>query len=124
MEDRHGFQVLNTGASRPINASVDADLRHRARSVRASFLPTLALSVIGWIYVALTWDEPNRAPIAWIFGIVALSTLALSRLPMERIVASDRWREPFFVSWSVSVIALIATAVAPDGGTTSPSTPV
>ena len=122
MEDRHGFQVLNTGASRPINAGVDADLRHRARSVRASFLPTLALSVLGWIYLALTWDEPNRALIAWIFGIGALSTLALSRLPMERIVASDRWREPFFVSWSVSVIALIATVVAADGGIASPTT--
>ena len=33
-----------------------------------------------------------------------------------------RWREPFFVGWSVADIALIAIAVAADGGVASPLT--
>ena len=56
--------------------------------MRASFLPTYGLVVMGWLYVALTWDEPYRALIAAAFAAGALSTLALWWLPMERIVAS------------------------------------
>lgn len=100
---------------------MDAELRHRARSVRASFLPTYGLSLVGWLYVALTWDEPHRAFMAVLFGVGVVSAFALGRMPMERIVAS-RWREPFFVGWSVGVIALIAAIVAADGGVNSPAT--
>ncbi|MBE2317895.1 GGDEF domain-containing protein [Solirubrobacter sp. CPCC 204708] len=100
---------------------METDLRHRARSVRASFAPTYGLSLLGWVYAALTWNEPNRPLMATAFAVAALSTLALARLPMDRIVAG-RWREPFFVSWSVSIIALIAAIVAADGGITSPTT--
>src|SRR4051794_38370693 len=45
--------------------------------------------------------------------------IALDRLPLERIVRS-RWREPFFVGWSIADLALIAAVVAADGGVASP----
>jgi diguanylate cyclase (GGDEF)-like protein len=100
---------------------VEAELRYRAETVRASFLPTYGLCVAGLVYVALTLDESNRALIAAVFAVGVVSTFVLSRLPMGRIVAS-RYRELFFVGWSVADIALIAVAVAADGGVTSPVT--
>jgi diguanylate cyclase (GGDEF)-like protein len=96
-------------------------MRHRARSVRASFLPTYGLCVVGWLYVALTWEQPHRAFMAVLFGSGAVSAFALARMPMDRIVAS-RWREPFFVGWSVGIIVLIAAIVTADGGVNSPTT--
>lgn len=100
---------------------MDTELRHRARSVRASFLPTSGLCLAGWLYVALTWDQPHRALMALLFGSGAVSAFALARLPLDRIVAS-RWRESFFVGWSVGVIVLIAAIVTADGGVDSPTT--
>jgi diguanylate cyclase (GGDEF)-like protein len=100
---------------------VEAELRYRAETVRASFLPTYGLCVAGLLYVALTWDEPRRALLAAVFAVGIVSTFLLSRLPMDRIVAS-RYREVFFVGWSVADIALIAVAVAADGGVASPVT--
>ena len=40
-------------------------------------------------------------------------------IPHERVVRS-RWREPFFLLWSITQIALTAVVVAADGGSTSP----
>src|SRR6185503_6990444 len=40
-------------------------------------------------------------------------------LPRERIIRS-RFREPFFIIWTVATIAVIAAATALDGGTSSP----
>jgi len=100
---------------------VEAELRYRAETVRASFLPTYGLCVAGLAYVALTWNESHRSIIAAVFALGVISTFVLSRLPMDRIVAS-RYREIFFVGWSVADIALIATGVAADGGLSSPVT--
>jgi diguanylate cyclase (GGDEF)-like protein len=99
----------------------EAELRYRAETIGASMLPTHALCVFGWIYVALTWSEPHRAFLAALFAVGVASQLVLARLPLDRVVRT-RWREPFFVAWSVGDIALIAVAVAADGGVTSPLT--
>jgi diguanylate cyclase (GGDEF)-like protein len=42
-------------------------------------------------------------------------------LPHERIVRS-RWREPFFVAWSMANIVFITALAAASGGTSSPAT--
>jgi diguanylate cyclase (GGDEF)-like protein len=99
----------------------EAEIRYRAETVGASMLPTHALCGVGWVYVALTWDEPHRAFLAGLFAVTVVSMLALNRLPLVAIVRS-RWREPFFVGWSIGDLLLIAVAVAADGGVNSPLT--
>jgi diguanylate cyclase (GGDEF)-like protein len=76
---------------------------------------------VGWLYVALTWEQPHRPLMAVLFGSGAVSAFALARVPMDRIIMS-RWREPFLVGWTVGVIALIAAIVTADGGVNSPAT--
>ena len=64
-------------------------------------------------------NEPNRNLIASLFGVGAIVALLFVLIPHERVVRS-RWREPFFLLWSVTNIALTTVVVAADGGSTSP----
>jgi predicted signal transduction protein with EAL and GGDEF domain len=96
----------------------EVDLRYRAETVRASMVPTYGVVIAGLLYVTATWGEPHRALIAALFVTGAVSMWILGRLPMAKIVHS-RWRELFFVGWSIDLL-LIAVAVAADGGVTSP----
>ena len=99
--------------------TLDADVRHRAETVKAAMAPTYALCAAALVYVVLTWPEPNRTPLAVLFCLGATSMAVLDRLPLEAVVRS-RWCEHFFVGWSVGDLALISTAVALDGGVASP----
>jgi diguanylate cyclase (GGDEF)-like protein len=71
------------------------------------------------VYIALTWDRPNRLLLALLFGAGALGGAVVALLPQERIVRS-RWREAFFLSWSVLDVVLITIGTVADGGTSSP----
>src|SRR4051812_8589698 len=84
-------------------------------------LPTHGLCAAAWLYCWLTREQPHRLAIAAPVLAGALSMLVLARLPMDRIVR-PRWREVFFVGWSLGDLALIASIVALDGGVTSPLT--
>jgi len=95
------------------------ELRARAESIAAGVRLTLLICAAGWLYVAATWDRPDRHLIASLFGIGAVVALLFVLIPHERVVRS-RWREPFFLLWSATQIALTAVVVAADGGSTSP----
>jgi diguanylate cyclase (GGDEF)-like protein len=95
------------------------ELRARAESIGAGVRLTLAICAAGWLYVAATWEQSNRKLIASLFGVGAIVALLFVLIPHERIVRS-RWREPFFILWSVTNIALTAVVVAADRGSTSP----
>jgi diguanylate cyclase (GGDEF)-like protein len=71
------------------------------------------------IYLALTWQRPNRVAILLLFGVAVVAALIVSRLPRERIVRS-RLREVFFFGWSILDLTLIALTTLADGGTGSP----
>jgi diguanylate cyclase (GGDEF)-like protein len=71
------------------------------------------------LYVALTWRQPHRAALTLTFGCGAVVAALVSRLPRERIVRS-RYREAFFLTWSVLDLGLIMLAALADGGTGSP----
>jgi diguanylate cyclase (GGDEF)-like protein len=71
------------------------------------------------VYVALTWERPHRVLILGLFGAGLLGGLIVARLPRERIVRS-RFREAFFLGWSLLDLALIVAATWADGGTGSP----
>ena len=106
--------------SRRPQAGVDfSEVRARADSIGAGVRLTLVVCAAGWLYVAATWDRPDRQLIASLFGLGAIVALLFVLIPHERVVRS-RWREPFFLLWSVTQIALTTVVVAADGGATSP----
>jgi diguanylate cyclase (GGDEF)-like protein/putative nucleotidyltransferase with HDIG domain len=96
-----------------------SEIRYRIESIGAGVRLMLATCVAGWLYVAATWDQPDRQLIASLFGIGVAVALFFILIPHERIVNS-RWREPFFFLWSCANIALATAVVSADGGSTSP----
>ncbi|HEY0517107.1 MAG TPA: GGDEF domain-containing protein [Solirubrobacteraceae bacterium] len=71
------------------------------------------------LYIWLTWERPHRLALSLLYGAGLLGAIAVSRLPREQIVRS-RWREVFFMSWSLLDLGLIVAGIAADGGTQSP----
>jgi diguanylate cyclase (GGDEF)-like protein len=106
--------------SRRPQTGVDfSEVRARADSIGAGVRLTLVVCAAGWLYVAATWDRPDRQLIASLFGLGAIVALLFVLIPHERVVRS-RWREPFFLLWSVTQVALTTAVVAADGGAKSP----
>jgi diguanylate cyclase (GGDEF)-like protein len=95
-------------------------LRLRVQAIGAGVWVTylLCLSLSGWLVV--TWDRPYRAVIAALIAAGVLAGFIVSRLPAERIVRG-RYREVFFVTWSVIDVAIICLVAYLDGGLTSPA---
>jgi diguanylate cyclase (GGDEF)-like protein len=95
-------------------------LRLRVQVIGAGVWVTylLCLALAGWLVV--TWDRPYREPIAALIAAGVLGAFVVSRLPAERIVRS-RYRELFFVTWSVVDVAIICLIAHLDGGLTSPA---
>jgi diguanylate cyclase (GGDEF)-like protein len=96
-----------------------SDLRMRAQTLVAGVLFTYVVCGASAVYTALTWNRPHRALIALIFGAGIAGAAVVSQLPRERIVRS-RYRELFFLGWSMLDLALIFIATRVDGGTASP----
>src|ERR1700704_6792585 len=63
------------------------------------------------VYAALTWERPHRTLIFAMFGAGLLGGLLVALLPRERIVRS-RFREPFFLAWSLLDLVLIVVATS------------
>jgi diguanylate cyclase (GGDEF)-like protein len=115
-----GRPIRSVMATRRQQAGVDfSEVRARAESIATGVRLTLVICAAGWLYVAATWDRPDRHLIASLFGLGAVVALLFVLIPHERVVRS-RWREPFFLLWSVTQIVLTAVVVAADGGSTSP----
>ena len=96
-------------------------MRMRVATFAAGIWLTYAVCGSSAVYLALTWDSPHRTALAVLFGLATITTAIIARLPRERIVAG-RYREVFFVCWSVGDLALIVLAALADGGTDSPLT--
>jgi diguanylate cyclase (GGDEF)-like protein len=92
----------------------------RMRMINAGVLTTyLACAVLGvWIWI--TWSSPHRLFMAGVLGVGLVMTALVGALPREAIVHS-RWREPFFLAWSLLDIMCIGTLAGADGGTHSPA---
>ncbi|MHB8532047.1 MAG: EAL domain-containing protein [Solirubrobacteraceae bacterium] len=93
-------------------------LRMREATIVAALPLTAGISVLGLIYCALTWSRPNRLELVVLFLACVLSAVPSYRM-RERIVRS-RWREPFFLSWTLSDFVLLIAGTLADGGTGSP----
>jgi diguanylate cyclase (GGDEF)-like protein len=94
-------------------------IRMRVSMVTAGVWLTFVICVAGFGYVALTWDRPGRQLLVILFALGVAGGVVVQLLPTERIVRS-RWREPFFLAWSVVDLGLVAALVATDGGVKSP----
>jgi len=94
-------------------------LRVREETFAAGVWLTYLICGTGALYVVLTWSQPHRPVIALLFGLGAVEGAIVSMLPRQRIVRS-RFREAFFLAWSMMALSLIVLATIADGGTGSP----
>jgi diguanylate cyclase (GGDEF)-like protein len=97
-----------------------SEVRFRVESIDVGIRLTLLMCAAGVLYALYTWDDRGgRQLIVSLLGITAAVALTIYLLPRERIVRS-RWREPFFLGWSVLTILVITVAYGADKTTTSP----
>ncbi|HEX2016312.1 MAG TPA: PAS domain-containing protein, partial [Solirubrobacteraceae bacterium] len=89
----------------------------RLESIPVAFWLTILVSLGTLDYAALTWSRPYRARMCVVAGFALGSLGLLWLMPVRRIVRS-RWREAFFVGWSVLdvvMLAILAQADSPMG---------
>lgn len=100
-----------------------AALRFRMSTLNTGAWLGLAMSAAGLGYFALSWRDGNRPLLSAIVLVLAVLDMAplLLRGPMERIV-SGRWREAFFLSWTLSNVASLFLLAALDPTNPSPLT--
>lgn len=94
-------------------------LSMRVATFNAGVWLSYAVCGAGAVYAACTWQQPHRAVLMSVYGVGSAGAAFISRLPRERIVRS-RFRERFFLAWSILDLALITLATLADGGTRSP----
>ena len=88
----------------------------RMRTFAAGTLLSLVGCAAYAVYYALSWDQPNRSALIAMSLSTLVGTCLLQLVPIRRIIASDRWREPFFVGWSATLIGVVSGGAALDGG--------
>ena len=104
---------------RPLQ-SVDLwDVRLRASTVRFAVWITIAVCTFSALYIFATWSHPHRALILALLTAAMSTAVVAGCLDAERIVRS-RWREHFFIGWSLLDIAFVGVIEALDQGTKSP----
>jgi diguanylate cyclase (GGDEF)-like protein/putative nucleotidyltransferase with HDIG domain len=96
-----------------------AEVRSRVQSVAAGVRLVLVSAAAGATYTFATFGGENRGKLLGLFAAMAALGILTWILPSERVVRS-RYREAFFLLWSVSQVALIGALAALDGGTKSP----
>jgi diguanylate cyclase (GGDEF)-like protein len=107
----------------PERATDPFAVEFRISTLRTGVWPTMLVCAYCAAYFARTWDQPHRWGLTAILVAAFVSAVAIALLPMERIL-SGAWREPFFISWSASVILFVTVAVGLDGGLRSPLLPL
>src|SRR5277367_1909273 len=94
-------------------------VRMRVATVSAGVWLSYVVCSSSAVYLALTWQRPHRTLIVLLFGAGFAGAAIVSLLPREQIVRS-RYREAFFLGWSLMDLALISVGALADGGTSSP----
>jgi diguanylate cyclase (GGDEF)-like protein len=116
--------VKSLQLSRPFTG--DEGVLEDALGLRAETVPigvgvTYATTAALGAWIAVTWDAPHRGLIAALLGVAIVMATVIALLPTQRILRT-RWREPFFMSWSLSYVVFITVMAAADGGAGSPAT--
>ena len=91
----------------------------RIRSVAVGVFLTAFTSLAIAVYGLFTWERPHRVVMMAAVGAAVVFGVALLVLPTEKLIRS-RWREPFFLTWSASLIVIVNLLVIIDGTDESP----
>ena len=103
-----GFQIIDF-----------SEMKFRLRIAGARIWLTYLIALVFGAYALGTWDGTERvALVALAAGYLAWGML-VRLLPLDKIVHS-RYRDVFFLAWSVAEVGVIAGAMAIDGGSASP----
>ncbi len=102
--------------SEPVDAFA---LRSRVRTLQIGIWPSVFACVFLIAYDLWTWERPHRAVLLVLCSAALVSSMVLARAPIEPLVRG-RWREPFFLAWSGSLIGLVTLGASLDGGVVSP----
>ena len=94
-------------------------LRMREATITAALWMSVAVGLLGAVYVAFSWQRPHRLELLLLFAMAIGGAIGVYLMPREKIVRS-RIREPFFLIWTLSDFALLVVATLADGGTSSP----
>jgi diguanylate cyclase (GGDEF)-like protein len=70
----------------------------------------------------MTWERPHRAAMIAVAVAAIVLSLVLSRLHLEKVMRRPATREAFFLTWSATIVALVAGGPLTDGGARSPLT--
>jgi hypothetical protein len=95
------------------------ELRLRTRMIGAGVWLSVVLLVGVGAWIAATWSHPHRGGLVAMAAAAASATAIIAVLPRERIVAS-RFREAYFLGWSLALIIFISVAAGLDTGVRSP----
>jgi diguanylate cyclase (GGDEF)-like protein len=109
--------VRGQAGDSPTVDSFEYDLRLHSVTVGAILTVTSALVIAA--YCGFTWNQPHRPLMLAFIGPAVVIAGVVPFLPMERVIRS-RWREPFFLTWSMAVIVVVSAAVILDGTDESP----
>jgi diguanylate cyclase (GGDEF)-like protein len=97
-----------------------AALRFRIATLKAGIWLGVAMTAAGLVYFGLTWDDGNRPLLMSIGAALAVVNLGGALLlPGERIVRG-RWREAFFLAWTLLTVATLLLLGAIDPTEPSP----
>jgi diguanylate cyclase (GGDEF)-like protein len=94
-------------------------LRLRVQVITAGVWVTYLFAIALAAWLAATWSRPHREILTALIAFALVGAFVVSRLPAEAIVRS-RYREVFFLSWSLLDISIIVVLAYFDGGVTSP----
>jgi diguanylate cyclase (GGDEF)-like protein/putative nucleotidyltransferase with HDIG domain len=107
------------GKSPPLTDA--ATLRFRTATLNTGAWLGIAMVAVGLAYFGFTWDAGNRPLLAGIAIAVGVSDAGVLLAPMKRVVAG-RWREGFFLAWTLSTVAVVLLLGALDPTEPSPLT--
>src|SRR4051812_22075989 len=102
-----------------VRKTAGEDLDVALAHVRLGLWLTCFLACTGIVYSLLTPGSPNRPALIATFAGALVVAAIVNRANLEPVLVG-RWREPFFVTWSSSYLALIAGLCVIDGGVGSP----
>jgi diguanylate cyclase (GGDEF)-like protein len=86
-----------------------ADVRFRLATIKTGCWLTFAVAFFIVVYGLQTWHAGHRVVVMVLVAMcVAFSALLLTVVPLKAIIVG-RWRETFFMAWSLLVILAIVT---------------
>lgn len=96
-----------------VNPDDPVDVRFYQRAQLIGVFLTVACCAYIAVYLAWTWSQPNRpAMLALCAGCVLVSFVLL----FAPVSFKRRWRDAFFLTWSGSILVIVAVFITLDGG--------